>query len=210
MARYVTAQEIRDWLKVSDADVSEGKLTDSFLNSLIDEKMGYVDRLTNMRWNGETGTDEDYYSLTSFRGGWISYIGFPIYLKHTHIKQIQSLKVWNGSDYVEWIGSKTEGRDGDYWVDYIKGVLYINHRWLIRGTGKEVYVKYTYGRDDLPYEVKELTKLLVIRELLLRERMQFAVPEGAMAMRLSEMYDRIDKRIKELESYLRTLKVVRT
>ncbi|AQQ75553.1 hypothetical protein JDFR1000234_78 [uncultured archaeal virus] len=204
MANYVTPDEIRSLLNVDSS-----KYSDTFLNILIQEKMSEVERLTNQKWNGETGTDEDYYSLTSFRGGYISYVGFPVFLKHTHIKSIDSLKIWNGSSYEEWIGVKTEGRDGDYWVDYIKGVLYINHRFLFPAGSKEIYVKYTYGRTDLPGQVKELTKLLVIRELLLWEKEQAAIPEGAGGLRISEQIERIDKRIQKLESYLRAIHITR-
>lgn len=202
MANYVTSTEIVQWLGVDSSAYDS-----SFLDSLITEKMGYVNRLTDMCWNGETRKVKEKFSLPRWKGGWIlGKGGYPIHLSHSNVTTIHSLKVWNGDEWEEWVGSKTEARDGDYWVDYEGGVVYIL-RFLLDQGGKEVEITYSYGRTDLPYEVKELTKLLVIRDLLITERGRMALIEGDTTTS-SGMLDRIEKRIKELEAMLRAYRVV--
>jgi len=197
MVQYITASEVREWL-----GVSSDKYSDSFLDTLIQEKMDYVNRLSNMAWYGERGTVTDRFDITRWKGGYFGiYLGIPCHLRHNHIVSVTSLKIWDGDTWEEWVGNKTEGRGSDYWVNKEEGIVYIN-MWVIWRGGKEIEITYTYGRDDLPNEIKELTRLLVVKDLLLRERFSVAVPEGGEGIRIAEMLRYINDRIKRLEQMI--------
>lgn len=81
-------------------------------------------------------------------------------LNHTHIKQFDpakgdSMKVYEGNTFTEWLGVRTEwdantsvvGRTGDFWVDYKSGILYFLATRPVR-TEKGVYLTYRYGGSD--------------------------------------------------------------
>ena len=91
-------------------------------------------------------------------------------------------------------------------MDEINGVLYIN-RFVVWQGGKEIKVTYTYGRTDLPQYVKELCKLLVVRDLLMNERFQFSLPESEGSLRIREQLEWVEKRIAELEELVRAIKI---
>jgi|Deesub1362A_J573_1020465.scaffolds.fasta_scaffold00327_16 hypothetical protein len=205
MTAYITASEIRSWLGVDSS-----KYDDTFLSSLITEKMGYVNRLSNMCWNGETETVTERHDITKFKGGYyFGLLGIPIHLQHSSVKTVSSLKIFNGDEYEEWIGNKTEGRGKDYYINYQEGIIYLNRLMFWYG-GEEVIVTYTYGRDDLPYYIKELTRLLVVRDLVVNERKMFALPEGYEGISFRDMLDWLNKRIGELEEMVRAIHVVRS
>lgn len=201
---YVTPDEIRDWL-----NVDEKKYDNTFLENLIRMKMDYVDRLSATTWAGNTRQATEVHDLTRPKWGWWIYrLGYPIYLSKLWIKSIDDLKVYSGETWEDWKQLYVEGRDRDYWVVPHEGILFLN-AFIIPQAGKEIRITYTYGRDDLPGYVKEITLLLVVRDLLMNERRMFAVPEGAQGVTLSEQIRMIDERIHELEELVRAVHIGR-
>lgn len=198
---YITPDEVRDYLGVDPE-----KYSDSFLQSLIIEKMEYVDRLSNTTWNGRVKRARIIHDVTRWRGGWFYGSGIPVPLGHAYIRQIESLVVqWMGGSE-DWVQTKTEGRNtGSYWVDYDTGIVFLQS-WVVYQGGKEITVTYTYGRDDLPATIKELTRLLVVRDLIANERRLFALPEGGSGISFSEYMKYLDERIDMLEELHRALK----
>jgi len=192
---YVTPQEVRDYMGVS---YTTGAFSDTNLNNLIVKAMGRVDYITNNVWNGRRRRVREQHSLTRYRGGWVVGLGFPIYTSHYPVRDILSLKVfWNG-EYNELVGTLEEGRNKmSYWVQEIDGTLYIQ-KFLMRFAGEEVIIEYTYGRDDLPYFVKRLTLLYVVRDLIRTSRYIDDMPEDA-GIGLKDELDNIEKEIVELE-----------
>lgn len=203
MALYVTPQEIKDWLGISNSN----RYSDTYLQSLIEMKMDYVDRITMTTWAGNSKQEVHYYDLTRPKWGWWIYrLGFPIYLGRLYIRSIDKLEVYDGETWEDWIASPQyeEGRQRDYWVDYINGVVYLNN-FLIPQAGKEVKITYTYGRDDIPGHIKELTLLLVVKDLLMNDRTLFALAEGASGVTLQEQISHINDRIHQLEEMVRAI-----
>lgn len=140
--------------------------------------------------------------------GNIGVLGIPVHLAHIPIDSVSSMKIYNGSNWAEWVGNKEEGRNRDYWIDKEEGVVYINTFIFWQG-GKEVQIDYTYGRSDLPSEVKELTRLLVVRDLLINERKIFALESGSEGISLQMSLEYIDKRIEQLEERIRAVEICR-
>lgn len=204
MALYVTPDEVRRWLGVDDTAYDDQLLID-----IIRMSMDYIDRLTNTTWNGEVKQVTEYHDITRPKWGfWIYRLGYPVFLNKVFVRQILKLEVWQGDEWKDWISDPEikEGRDKHYWVDYREGILYLNV-FLIPMAGKEIRVTYTYGRDDLPGQIKELCLLLTVKHLLMNERRLFALAEGAQGLTISEQMKWIDQRIKELEELVRAIHI---
>lgn len=198
---YVTPDEIRMYLGVEDE-----KYSDEYLISLITEKMEYVDRISNTTWNGRVKKARVIHNAERWKGGWFLGAGIPVHLGHAYIRQILELKVQFMGNAEDWVQTKTEGRNfGSYWVDYDTGIVFLQS-WVVYQGGKEITVTYTYGRDDLPATIKELTRLLVVRDLIANERRLFALPEGGSGISFSEYMKYLDERIEMLQELHMALK----
>ena len=198
---YVTPDEVRVYL-----GVDEDKYPDELLVNLIWEKMDYVDHITNTTWNGRLKRVREMHDITRYKGGWLWGAGIPIHLGHPYVKKVEHLYVQWASKNEDWVRTRNEGRNfGSYWLDYQTGILYIQ-TWALYQGGKEIKIQYVYGREDLPYEIKELTKLLVVRDLIMNERRLFALAEGAQGVSWSEYVRYLDERIKMLSEQYRALK----
>ena len=212
MRGYVTPDEIRQYL-----GLDENRWTDSVLQPLIEEAEAWIDRISNTTWNtdlSEADTNRlpkkvrEYHDITRYKGGlWLG-IGVPVHLVCFPVVKIESLKIWNGKTYDEWIGKAEEGRGKDYWVDYQNGVIYLNrlYWWWVMG-GKEIIVEYKYGRADLPAYVKELARLLVCRHILTMDRYRYAVTEGVSGLNPANMLAQINARIEQLEGMIKAVHI---
>lgn len=201
MALYVEPYEIREWLGIGD------RYKDEFLIELIEMKMDYVNRLTATAWNGEVVVSEEYHDITRPKYGfWVFRLGYPIYLDKMYIKRVLEFKLFDGGKWVDILQEMEEGREKGYWIDYINGVVYLN-RFMWPIGGREIYIKYEAGRDDLPGYIKELTLLLCVRDLLINERTMFQLAEGASGLNINEQLRRIDERISSLEEMVRAVRI---
>ncbi len=154
---------------------------------------------------------EKYHVFVARRNGMIMYLanwgaGIPIHLGHPYVKKVEHLYVQWAAKNEDWVQSRNEGRNfGSYWLDYQTGILYIQ-TWALYQGGKEIKIQYVYGREDLPWEIKEITKLLVVRDLLVNERRLFALAEGAQGVSWSEYLKYLDERIEMLSEQYRSIK----
>lgn len=206
MASYVSVDEVKRWLGIIDERLAN-KYSNEQIKMLIEMKMDYVDRLTNTKWNGREGTTVEYHDITQPKWGWTIYrLGYPVYLQKMFVKRLVKLEVFDGVGWYDLVQNGTEGRGKDYWVLYEKGIVYINKLLIPKG-GDEIRVEYVYGRDDLPMQVKELTLLLVARDILVNDRRSFVLAEGASGVPIDKQIDRINERISELEEQLRAVHI---
>lgn len=111
-----------------------------------------------------------------------------IVLPHNEIISVDKLQIYDGSSYVDWVSTKTEGRDKDYWIDYYRGIIYINTyafgTYLYRPYN--VIVDYTYGagatatdRSKVPKAIEHAATLLVVADLLLNDDYAIVLPDGS-------------------------------
>lgn len=200
---YVTPDEIRAWLGLED----EEKLSDEILVDLIMEKMEYVDNITDTTWNGRIRKAREIHDIGKWKGGFWWGAGVEIPLAKRFIRAFEKINVLWTTIWENFVVTRREGRNiGDWWADYDNGVLYLK-AWVIYQGGREVVVEYYYGSDRLPFEIRELTKLLVIRDLIWRDFFAFAIPDGANAsLRYRELLDQINDRILYLEELYRSVK----
>ena len=145
---------------------------ESFINAAEDE----IDQTTRTAWREKTVSEEYHdfpkhfaygasHGYRGFRGA-----GIPIKLFHRSVKTFDTdkndkLEIWEGSNWVDWITDKTEGRADDFWVNYTDGRLYIRSVFTFF-LEQSIRVTYRYGQSTVPSDIKEATALLAASEIL--------------------------------------------
>ena len=59
------------------------------------------------------------------------------------------MEVWDGTQYEDWLTTKTEGRNEDYWLDYEKGVLYLRTTRYTPISGVRISYRFNSGNRTL-------------------------------------------------------------
>lgn len=78
-----------------------------------------------------------------------------------------ALEVWDGGDWEDWLATKTEGRNEDYWLKEPRGQLYLRRGiWPTRLDEARVRVSYRYGHSDVPRAIRKATRFLAAADLL--------------------------------------------
>lgn len=152
--------------------------TNDEVDELINTAEGLVEDYCKNAWGTRTITETEEtcdidrnYSETSIK------------LRHTNVKafdtgQGDKIECWDGTQWVDYVASYTEGRGDDFYVDYALGKIYfLNNR---PHPGK-LRAKVTYRRNSgstVPQAVKAATALWV--GILLASSPQAAnlFPEG--------------------------------
>ena len=173
MPSYCTSSQVASFLQVpsfSGSTTPSGGHVDDF----IDMAEGRIEELTNHAWStakARTVTDERA-RVQTVRSNAINVRG-RIQLAHYPILPLaggsgDTLKVWEGSAYVDYVASKTMGSSvtdvngKDFWVDTERGIIYIEnyatHNMLNSSPqGVDAYVKYRYGDTTTPQDIKLAT-----------------------------------------------------
>ena len=173
MPSYCTSSQVASFLQVpsfSGSTTPSGGHVDDF----IDMAEGRIEELTNHAWStakARTVTDERA-RVQTVRSNAINVRG-RIQLAHYPILPLaggsgDTLQVWEGSAYVDYVASKTMGSSvtdvngKDFWVDTERGIIYIEnyatHNMLNSSPqGVDAYVKYRYGDATTPQDIKLAT-----------------------------------------------------
>ena len=198
---YVEVDDITAYFGLTPSEVNA-----EWIRNRILDAMSRVDYLTNMVWNGRRRKARMWGDLVSWKGGYLFGEGIPIPLHHGYVKDITSFKLLLGGEYQEIVGTVPVGRNkGGYWWKDIEGVLYLQMFSIWHG-GSEIQVEYIYGRDDLPYNIRRLTELYVLRDVIRFSRTVNVLPEG-VGIGLREALKDINAEIKELEAQFTSLRV---
>jgi len=185
---YTTTQKVADFLQIDpfsdDTDVTVAQVV-----RLINRREDFIDSFTGHAWREKTASEE-YHDIER---NWQWDIGIPIYLRHRKIKTLKadkgdSLLVWNGGEWEEWIGNKTESRTGDYWLNYETGILFIRTRYLPRKFS--IKITYRYGETEVDGDIEQACTLLVAYDLLMNEDRSLKLPEGLSGISYSERAQR--------------------
>ena len=88
------------------------------------------------------------------------------------------LELWNGSDWIDWITTKTEGRGDDFYVDYKLGKIYFRRHYPRYGRNV-IRATYRYQKiTTVPYSIKIATVLEVGMLLVNSRFVGILFPEG--------------------------------
>jgi len=174
MPSYCAHADISAFLQVDAFHATDTTPTISQVESFIEMAEARIEQLTNHAWstaNAITVTDERV-RVQTVRSTAINDRG-RIQLAHYPILTLaggsgDTLKIWEGSAYVDYVASKTMGSSvtdvngKDFWVDTERGIIYIEnyatHNMLNSSPqGVDAYVKYRYGDTTTPQDIKLAT-----------------------------------------------------
>ena len=189
------------------------------VTNFIEWAQDEIDRITGHTWRS-TLVENRYFDLLS--GGFgrrnvgrhygYYVLGVPIRLKHRKIRTFVSgthkIEVWNGSEYDDLVsGSFTEDRNGDYWIDFEKGVIYIINPRPIRRRNA-VRVTYAYGDSTVPGDIEKATTMLAAIQLLENDDYSNLFPEGTENIQLRSKAEMFEKKVDKILSRRTDLKWV--
>ena len=186
MTSYCSHGDISAFLQVSAFHATDTTPTISQVEAFIDMAEARVEQLTNHAWSTAkaiTVTDERA-RVQTVRSTAINDRG-RIQLSHYPIVTLaggsgDTLKVWEGSAYVDYVASKTMGSsvtdvvDKDFWVDTERGIIYIKnyaiHNMLNSApSGVSAYVKYRYATATTPKDIKLATIYLTASTIAMND-----------------------------------------
>jgi len=169
---YCAHADISAFLQVDAFHATDTTPTISQIESFINMAEERVDQLTDHAWHTSRAkaVTEERGRIQRVRSNSVNDRG-RIQLKHYPILAMSGsdkLYIWDGGDYVEYIGSKT-GDDTittvtgkDYWVDKERGTIYLksyNQFNLVSDapSGVTAYVTYRYATAATPQDIKQAT-----------------------------------------------------
>lgn len=172
MVTYATADDVRRFLQTPAFDGSS-KPTLADVDKFIEEAEDEIDRRTRRAWRSTTITNEfqdvirgaDPYLDRSFYNS-----DTRIFLDFSNTKTLDSgsgdkLELWNGNAYEDFLVTRTEGRENDFWQDEKMGVIMIK---LFYGffRRRKARITYRYGETVVPNDIRKATALLAAIEII--------------------------------------------
>jgi hypothetical protein len=165
---YCEPSDVKRVLRAKNNFSSSTNPSEDEVYEYIQEAMEEIDRLTRNAWRTRTITKE-YHSVPD-RFFYEYGVGLKLKLGHRNIKPFDSdagdmIEIWNGTAWEDWVATKSEGRNKDYWLDEQNGFLHIIRRlWFHRN--RSIRITYRYGETTVPDDIKKATSLLVAANIL--------------------------------------------
>lgn len=128
--------------------------TTSTVDSYIDMAEARIDEETGHSWRA-TEVSKEYLEPKSV---YLYGTGISFKLSHRKIRTLDALEIWDGSNWVDWVATKTEGRDADYWFDADNGFVYLVSCSRVYPRG--VRVDYTYGDTTVKSSISQCATIM--------------------------------------------------
>jgi len=194
---YTSATKVASLIGGDTTFTSATKLTDTEVEEIINRVEDEIDYRTNHAWRTR------YSNTTTIQASSAAYeyhdvnsemqlntnSELRISLAHRKITTLASgsgdaLDVFDGSSWVDYLSTKTEGMASDYWLDYDAGVLYL--RTYYSDGEKRIRIKYRYGESAVPLDIQAACTKMVASEILKQDDASFLVPESGQNIPLPD------------------------
>lgn len=213
---YTTVTKVEGFLHLTTLSSSTTP-TSTQVQTLIAQAEDKIDSMTNHAWRlrySGTNAGEDTTQRYEYKDVFNTYdhqTGIPVYLNRRMVRSFDSgesdaLDVWDGSEWIDYLATMTEGRADDFWVDYDTGIIYFKKMSSIRGPIK-VRTKYRYGEETVPRAIEEVATKLVAIDLLMTDNTSVLVPEG-MQTPFSQKVTIWERQIKETLKPFREIRMI--
>jgi hypothetical protein len=165
-AIYCTVDDVANILGHPDGffDVNSTP-SSTTITKFIERAQDKIDSTTAHAWRETTVTNEYIDPSSIYRYG----TGIRFDLTHRSIKQFSSgsgdkIEVWDGSSWVDYVATKTEGRNKDYWVDYENGSIFLMGTFNLLHHGFRV--TYRYGESTVSNSINEACAMMAAISVL--------------------------------------------
>ena len=100
------------------------------------------------------------------------------------------LEVWNGSEWEDYLLTRTEGRNNDYWMNEEEGILWLRTypRYITRT--HNVRLTYRFKELTVPGDIKRACVLLTARNILQNDDQSVIFPEGSSSIAQGDKSDK--------------------
>jgi len=181
------------------------------VEQIISDMCDQVDEKTHNTWRKTRVTNETHDVRIQDR--YQGYGAYPydystriaLYLKHRDIRPFVSgtnkIEVWDGSTWIDFITTYTEGRSQDYWINAERGIIYFVNHYPLRQRSN-VRVTYDYGKTSVDGDIRMATILLTAAYIIGgKEDLNIVYPQSTMGSVL-DTKDRWEKWIEQADKRL--------
>lgn len=181
-----------------DPDVTDPTLEQ--VQQRIMAESDWIDQHTGHSWRARTVRDEFH----NFENTYYWRAGMPIKLLKRDVRtpldssEGDKIELWDGDGYTDWVAdpAKTEGRNGDYWVNEPEGMLYIYRRQIFFRRHREIKLTYRYGKEKVPQAVRDACARRVAAYFLEAQQYRMTTPgneEAPDPMNVAERWRELAK-----------------
>jgi hypothetical protein len=167
---YCTTTDVSQILRepIPPASSSEGEADVAYWNRAILAAEDQVDRTTKRAWRERRVTNEYPFAGLGNLPDPEGFILVP--LRRAPLRDLATaagdkLEVWNGSQYEDWLVTRTAGRAASWYANSELGQLHLRTRVILGSAHDRVRVTYRYGFTSVPAEVQRATALLAAADL---------------------------------------------
>ena len=206
MVTYTTAAKVAELLQIPAFSGSTTP-TATQVESFITRKESLIEGDSGHAWQTLTVTKEYVEPTGNYEYG----TGIRFDLAHRSLTTFASgtdkIEVWDGSNWVDWVATKSQGRGDDFWVDEVNGVVYLMTRSTVYRKG--VRITYRYGEASVPGNIEELaTKMAAIDVLIAYEKnLVFADDGGTHRPSVRERVEAWREDIKGIQANIKEYEV---
>lgn len=180
---YTTAAKVWAYLQRGDTLGTASIPSQTTVEMYINWAESEIERRTNRAYQAVTESNEIHTMKFPSRSYFGHYIHKPyIVLNHAPVRTLTAatdyLYVWNGSSWVDWVATKTEGRGNDYWVDTENGYIFFNKGYNLLDYPDNVKVTYRWGGTTVPKWCEELATMMAAVRVLEFDRDRVISAEG--------------------------------
>lgn len=156
---YCTVDDVATFFEKFDTFDGDTSPTQLEVQNRILAESSWVDQYTNHAWR-ERRMKDVYHD---FDGLYRTRQGLPVALQKRDIRvppdpsKGDSFEVWRGNGYDDLVADPEFefGRDGDFWIDTSRGILYIYSRYSMFPDQNELRISYRFGKKETPQIIQD-------------------------------------------------------
>ncbi len=193
VATYCSLAQVASFMGVPTFS-SSTEPSDAQVVEFIENNQDLIDIETQHAWRSVTVTSELHtikYTSDNYRDG------AQIFLGHRIIATLSSgsgdaLTVWNGTIDEDYLTTRTEGRNNDWWIDLQTGILFIKTfpAPFYSGRRYTVNVTYRYGDTTVATDIRKACTLLTAVDVLSSDDRSVLLPEGTQNIGLNDKFEK--------------------
>ncbi len=188
-AEYCTVKQVASFMQVptfstkttpSSAEVTE----------FIEQNQDDIDNETQHAWRTVT-VEEELHTLDNSSDNYRD--GAQIFLGHRIVKALSTgdgdkIEVWNGNTDEDYLVTRTQGRNNDFWIDLKTGMLFIKTFPLAYYGSRRYTVKvtYRYGESTVANDIRKACIRLTAVDILGGDDRSILLPEGTQNIGLND------------------------
>lgn len=130
------------------------------VENLINRAEDRIDNTTSHSWRPKTINKEYPRPSSVYRYG----TGIRLDLIHRSIQSITSIEIFENNDWNDWVSTKEEGRNKDYWIDKENGIVYLQN--ILRIYPHGVRITYVFGEENVSGGIEDCATLMVALKIL--------------------------------------------